>query len=242
MKDFLATLDSLVKRGLSSSLVFFSLLFVSEWVIGTFQNGSGPSVLDSWGDWFRSNLPNTHSTWAAVIMAVLLVVGLSYALSALNELIYDNTLRENFDSLIENIPFNRTVGENLRSLRSAVVRKLEADVPELVLPSFSDFYLYEIVGRIVRTPTRSYVDAAKAIGVVFVSAILVGLVELIIHFESLRERGAIGYILAVCVSIYVIGRESVKTQYRSRAIRLYVNFLMMPSENVAKKLRDELSD
>lgn len=235
MKEFLAALDSLIKRGLSSSLTFFSLLFVSEWVIGTIGSGSPTSLLASWGAWSSNSLPSSHSTWATVLAVLFLVIGLSYTLSTLNELIYENTLRENFDSWVPWVPYNRTMSSNFTALRQSVIAKLEVDVPGLSVPHATDFYLYEVLGGILPTNTRPYVDAAKAIGLVFVSAILVGFVELLVHGPSL-SGGHFAFLSVLCVLVYLAGREAIKTQYRSRALRLYVNFLMMPSDCVQKKL------
>ncbi len=238
MKEFLAALDSLVKRGLSSSLTFLSLLFVSEWVAGTLKSGKATSLLDYWGTWTSTNLPSAHSTWATVLAVTFLVIGLSYTLSAVNELVYDNTLREDFDPWIKRTPYNRSISDNLASLRSSVIAKLKSDVPDVEIPRYTDFCLYEIIGGILDTDTRQYVDAAKALGMVFVSVILVGFVEVVIHAQSL-SWWSIGTLLALCCVVYFLGREAIKTQYRSRAIRLYINFMMTPSETVIRSLQNE---
>lgn len=236
MKEFLIAIDSLVKRGLSSSLTFFSLLFVAEWIISNIYRGNTNSLIDYWGGWVKVNLLSGHATLASAFVLIFLVIGLSYTLAALNEIVYDNTLRENFDPLVKRLPHNRTVAENLTALRGDVVIKLKDEVPNVDLEEKTDFFLYEIVGGIVKTDTRGYVDVAKAVGTVFVSVILVGLVELVNYWTQIGLFPKVVMAPAI-LAVYFLGREAVCTQYRSRAIRLYINYLMMPPERVAEVLR-----
>ena len=68
-------------------------------------------------------------------------------------------------------------------------------------------------------------------GIFFTSLILVVLMEGIGRWEALCPWGLIG-VLFLCVLIYFVGREAVKLHYRSRAIRLYVNFLMLDDDRI----------
>lgn len=167
----------------------------------------------------------------SLVLIFLSLVGLNYIFLILNEMVYENTLRENFDPWFAKIPYNRTMSKNLRILRKKVQKKtldLYSDLPDIT--HLTDYALYEILGGILVTNTRGYVDSAKITGLVFISLISACIVSIIVHFRDIGYYSV--FFVILIVALYVIGRELVKTHYRSRAMRLYINFIIAPKEKI----------
>jgi hypothetical protein len=180
------------------------------------------------------------------------VLGVGYGLSAVQQVLFDNRLSRYFHpgpywgwlQGVFGIPPVRwfrvsfeSEGRALRQLRERVFERIESE-PRLVrlhgLGERTDYVLYEILGGIDPTDTRGFVDSAKALGVVFSSAIAVTLWNMAVHFFDLRWWNFL--LAALVVSFYWVGREATVRQYRARALRLYVNFLAMPPERLERRL------
>ena len=71
-------------------------------------------------------------------------------------------------------------------------------------------------------------------GIVCVSIILVLLGNILVHHEQLGPW--VAPLLLLVVLFYWWGREATVSQYRARALRLYVNFLAMPKERIHRRL------
>jgi len=98
-----------------------------------------------------------------------------------------------------------------------------------------DYMLYEVVGGIDQGSTTSFVNDAKAYGVISISAALA------VFSLGLRHPADCGYwllIVPAMIGCFFLGRWLVKSQYRARALRLYVNLLMMPDSKIIAILRD----
>jgi len=234
-----------IKRAIAPSAVFFFLLAAVGLIDVVFhENRTGSVSLASlletlldWGHedkpfgWFASLLKSglVKGSWIVGVLALLTVLGMSYVLSLLHQFLFDDRLRGSFDALWWSLSENAA----LRDLHKKVVTRIQDDLNELnqaLSGSFNDYLLYEILGGIDPTSTRAFVDRAKSTGITFVSLMLV----LILWAAHLwRDSPSISVTLVVLnLPLWLAGREAVKTEYRARAVRLYVNFLMMPRQRL----------
>ncbi len=221
-----------IKRAIAPSAVFFFLLAVAALVDGVFHEKKTTADLVPWlEDLVKSDLAQDLRILGA--LAFVVVLGTSYVLSLLHQVIFDGTLRRNFDAL-----WSRSETDTLVALREKVVARTQDDLHELhqaLSCRFNDYLLYEILGGIDPSSTRLFVDRAKSTGITFVSSMLV-LVLWAAHlsrgFQPFAGCLLVLGLLVVLALLWVVGREVVKTEYRARAVRLYVNFLMMPRQRL----------
>ena len=155
-------------------------------------------------------------------ISLILFIGLSFFLSILTQIIYDNLLKWNFHIL-----FRDTDDSLLKKYRDLVIKKLKDENKDIFdsfkNDDFTDNNLYIIISRELsylenKTNTNRYVDDTKSIGIFFVSIILSILFWCTIY-ENISG-------LFICLFIGFVGYEIVKAKYRSRAIRIYINYLI----------------
>ena len=156
--------------------------------------------------------------WIIIVIICVLILGLNYLLKIMSQLVFDNWIKSNYDSLIY---LKET--EALQFLRNKVIDKLNStttDDPK----KYTDYILYQYTQKITGYDTKRYVTDSKEASITFVSLGLVGTIGF-----SLSNIGIIYIILSVIIflgSIWFIGFEYIKSKYRSRAFRLYVNYLL----------------
>ncbi len=169
------------------------------------------------------NFLDKEHTSVIIGMLIMLLIGLSYLLSILHQLVYDNLLKNNYNAYLgrkkENLQLN--------TLRSKIIKKLN------ISDIYNDYYLYQILGQKkegseVNIDTKRYVDETKTIGIFFISLIIV-LIFTIVKISSNSTfmdcvTSCIITILVISI-VYFIGRDLIISKYRSRAIRLYINYL-----------------
>jgi hypothetical protein len=201
--------ETFVKRSLlpSSSFLMFFLLF------DIFFNGQK----------FIGFLDREHSIVMLVIM-IIIFIGFSNFLTILHQSIYDNNIKGNYDGRV----FFSKENMQLVILRERVIKTLENS-------GYSDYLLYQIIGKKMRglnksINTKRYIDDVKSIGIVFVSLLIVifiAVVNFLVSANLLSIMSLITLLLTpfVMVGIYLIGEELIKSKYRSRAIRIYTNYL-----------------
>ena len=79
--------------------------------------------------------------------------------------------------------------------------------------------------------TRDYVNQAKSFGIMFVSLMTVsaiGFISFLVETSVVLSfvNILISFVLLILITTqYYIGRELVKSRYRSRAIKIYTNYL-----------------
>jgi len=161
------------------------------------------------------NLDNTLH----IIIAIIVLIGTSYILKILHQAIFDNQIKSNYNSNL----FYKDENNRLDELRKKATQKLYT-----IYPIFqdnltaSDFVLFQILGGILRdSQTQRYATDAKETGITFISFLIVLLVVSFTYCLLL---------LVVLPLIWYIGYELVKSKYRSRAFRLYVNFLLFSTD------------
>lgn len=250
MKDVLNSFEHLVRRSIAPSVTFFVLAGAADLALWKLGGHSGFYRLELWMDALRPAL--RHGEAVVALFAFLAVLGVSYALATLQQVLFDNRLKGDFaPAKVPVSPTAPSEGRQLRELRKRVVERLgslhalrrlwglergggeQGDRP-------SDYLLYEILGGIDPTDTRGFVDSAKSLGIVFAAAILALWIPGAIHRDEVAgQLGLPVSLWLLCLLtggavLYLLGREAVKTQYRARALRLYVNFLMMPEWRILR--------
>lgn len=161
-----------------------------------------------------SFLDKEHSE-LMIIVLFLAFIGLSNLLSMVHQGIYDNRLKSNFNATY----IWKAENDKLDQLREAVNKKLSKNN--------NDYLLYQTLGKVMKI-SKSYVDQAKSIGIILISLMLMTCIELVYILTSDLELVEIPLIIILLVLIfieYIIGKELVKSRYRSRAIRIYTNYL-----------------
>ena len=259
MKEFAQVFEDLIRRMLAPATAFVVLFFLVHIIDGV--QGGGLRV------WNVQIQRMTDIIGHKVGALLIIMVGMSYILSTLQQIFFDNRLRKSFspwyferiwtwDMLKDPRDKVKSRFKDIASkdgstqfkrvydaLNTAAKEQDKSDTPYVDDPSWEDtvswknldFVLYEILGGIDKTSTKGFVNDAKAFGIVITSAIL-ALWTLVISHEW-----ALGYVLIACLAsmvLWLTGYSLVRTQYRIRALRLYVNFLAMPDEKIAAILRD----
>jgi len=243
MKEAMLVFERLIRRSLAPAVTFVFVFLVVDLVSGQLTGEPPPLRLSYWMGLFRSFVHDIEGVVG--VLAVIAVLGLGFALGTVQQVLFDNTLRRDFNAWpvlwylsSENGHLNRLRDQALEKLKTQEVldalgrRTVEAgDGTE----RFSDWILYEILGGIYSGPTYSFVDSAKALGVVF-SSLIVTLLGSAVYREELHWKIPA---VALAFLFWWWGRETVKTQYRHRALRLYVNFLMLPAERIWRIVQGE---
>ncbi len=236
-----------IQRSLAPSLVFFVMLAVADVAVGILPRGySLPHAQARLDEWTAFLGAGGKSLGLVVVVFLFLLVGTSYALSALHQVLFDNFLRYSFKPWR---PYRTKMSEALVSLRAAVIRRLEEEEEVHKLKSWvetekaaveeNDFILYEVLGGIDPTGTYDYVDRSKSMGVFFVSTMIVTALALPRISPFQHWSWTFTVLLLVLFLLWYVGLEAVRHHYRSRAFRLYVNFLMIPDMGIDHRLREK---
>lgn len=235
MDKIVQTFEGLIRRGLAPSVTFFVFVVLGDLIRAHL---TGTSVRAQALEYLRFTGKGAFGSPAVFLtLALVVTLGFSYALTSIQQLLFDNWLKRNFDPSTR---FSRSAMSEARALtelRRKVTQRLRnepalGDLREL--QEVTDYLLYEILGGIDPLDTRGFVDSAKATGVVFVSAIVVLLGNALVFHARLGPWVVLLVLLAVL--LYWWGREATVTQYRMRALRLYVNFLAMPTARIQRRL------
>jgi len=150
---------------------------------------------------------------SSILVMILIVgfAGLSTVLSIITQAIYDNRLKGNFDAKLIFTKENET----LKRLREKLIATLKNG-------ESNDYILYQTIVE-NKDDTHRYTTQAKEVGIVFSSLLVVMVISAISLVTSFYIGSMI--ILFLLGPVYLLGRELVKSRYRSRAIRIYINYL-----------------
>ena len=206
--------ESFIKRGFFPSISFFFIFFVQLIIFLNIYSESSHFT-------FNKDFESFLFTNNLFVMGLILFIGMSIFLSILHQLIYDNFIKYNYNLICKKFSLNTS----FLILRNQVIKKLKINEKNSFVTSkyINDYLLYQYLGRKLsyyskETKTSRYVDETKTIGIFFTSTIL-SLIILSYLFE-------IYYTLIICIPIYYIGYETIKAKYRSRAVRIYINYLI----------------
>jgi len=203
IKEIVEKFEDFIKRSVlpsASFMLFFLLydvLFNEQFVIK-----------------FLNNKEHSNLTIGLIILAF---IGLTNLLSILQQAIYDNRLKSNFDGFF---PW-KNENSKLSELRDKVNSHLKKNE--------NDYMLYKIIGKGMET--REYVNQSKSFGIMFVSLLVVSLIGFRSSLIEINKNMNISnishsfFILIFMAVVWYIGRELVKSRYRSRAIKIYTNYL-----------------
>ena len=229
--------ESFIKRAFMPSISFVFIFTVIGIIsIRIFSSKNVPLKFDI------GTIDINSNTWYFLL---IFMIGLSFFLSILTQVIYDNLLKWNFDLFC--YPSKKSL---LYKYRILVIMKLkvEENYPfKLIVKDsnytfkkihnkeFTDNNLYQVIGRKLsyytnNTNTTRYVDDAKSMGIFFISIILSLLIWAYIYDYWLYNLYA--------VIIGLIGYEIIKAKYRSRALRMYVNYLLGENEKVKEETKN----
>jgi predicted membrane protein len=210
-KEILSMFENFIKRSLMPSAVFFVLFMGIGFTTGEAQKSS-------FYMFFVEMLMKKENSFMELFAIVILFVGVSYLLSILMQMVYDNNIKKNYNTFLFWTDENR----ELDKLRKRVLNKIRADDTYKKAQITSDYMLYQLLSKKYGGSTSRYVDESKSFGIFFVSIILTSFYWL--YISSYTEPFVLGMLLVVI--IYLTGCDTIKTRYRSRAIRLYINYLI----------------
>ena len=167
-------------------------------------------------------LDKNHSH-LTISLFILAFIGLTNLLSVLQQAVYDNQLKGNFNGTL----FWTGENEELDKLRMQVNEKLQVNK--------KDYALYQIIGKSMEIK-KEYVDQAKSFGIMTVSLIIITFIYLCTQFTSIKEFSFFTFIITLISLVleYLVGLELVTSRYRSRAKRIYLNYLN--EKSTSKKL------
>jgi len=157
-------------------------------------------------------LDEKHSN-LTIGLFILAFIGLTNLLSMLQQGIYDNRLKGNFNAFL----FGRSENEELDKLRKEVNAKLKEQK--------EDYALYQVLGKSMDISKR-YVNEAKSFGIIFVSLMMVTFIYIcsLFAYDDFSFLALISAIIFLVI-LYFVGFDLVKSGYRSRAKRIYLNYL-----------------
>jgi len=158
---------------------------------------------------FLKFLREEHSTMI-ILITLLIFISFSNLLSIINQYIYDDKIKGDYNG---KYCFTHNNIELIR-LRFKIKTQLQKN-------NLKDYSIYQIIGKAFKT--ERYVDEAKSIGITFLSILLVSLLSIIQISIIYNKYWA--FLLILIPIIYLIGFELIKSRYRSRAIRIYTNYL-----------------
>jgi len=199
VKEIVNKFEELIKRSILPSTSFMLFLLIFDII---FNDNNIVKYLDK-----------SHNS-ITIALFILAFIGLTNLLSVLQQAIYDNRLKKDFTGSF----FFKNENSNLEKLRGEINTKLNTNK--------NDYMLYKHIGKDM--DTTSYVNQAKSFGIMFISLIIISLIWSYFYFYKTTEVSLTLQIPIVVIIIsieYFIGRELVKSRYRSRAIKLYTNFL-----------------
>ncbi|CAA6807962.1 MAG: Unknown protein [uncultured Sulfurovum sp.] len=211
METLLKQFDSFLKRAILpiSVLVSVLLLFQYKECLNTNKKNCLEQYIHN---------PNNED-YLLILFIIILVIALSFIMKILIQLFFDNFLKKNFNSFIFYCNENYT----LKVLRLKSIQKLKKENHAFNDIEMTDFLLYQVIGRKLQfvehpTNTKRYIDDAKSAGSIFI-AIIIAIIIKSYLYESYWGLFLIPF-------MYFIALEYIISKYRSRAIRMYTNYLI----------------
>jgi len=205
ISTLLKIFDSFFKRAILPSIMLLAFLY----------------ILQTYNTKIDILLPSIEEK--NYLLLFMLSITLSYIMSILTQSIFDNHLKNNFYGRFFYTSENRT----LDLLREKVINKLkkENDIFEDI--EYSDYFLYQVIGRKLafikpETKTTRYMDEIKSAGIIFLSIIITIFVVMITYHSFMN---VIIELLLIGL-IFIFSFDYIKSKYRSRAIRIYINYLI----------------
>jgi len=157
------------------------------------------------------------------MLLFMLSISLGFVMSIFTQSIFDNNFTKNFNGKF----FYKSDNKTLELLREKVIEKLKNENSIFENIICNDYFLYQVIGRELsfikpETKTTRYMDEIKSAGIVFLSIVIV------IALSMIKYHSFIHIIVELVSIVFVLmfAFDYIKAKYRSRAIRMYVNYLM----------------
>jgi len=211
-KEILRMFEGFIKRSLMPSAVFFVIFMGIGFAIGEAQKSGFYSFM-------IELLSKKENSVVDLLAVVILFVGVSYILSIIMQMVYDNNIKKNYNTFL----FWTYENKELDRLRRRVFKKTLLNNKYKKVKARSDYMFYQLLGNEYGGNLNRYVDETKSVGIFFLSLIISSFYWLYL-FTSCELCLLLGIVLGVF--LYFVGCDTIKTRYRSRAIRLYVNYLI----------------
>jgi hypothetical protein len=206
--------ENFATRAMIPSIVIFVIILV---IVSLMPDGDNKQV-----KWLIENLEE-HP-----YVSLLFFIGLSHVLAIVTQAIFDNRIKKRYDAC-----WFCANDDEFTLLRGKVcgVLKTELDLLGFEEKEISDYMLYQIIGKLSDIDTKHYVDQAKHGGIVF--SALMGLVAIVIAISLVIKSYWLGCVAVfVLVLLYLLGIAYISSRYKSRAIRIYTNFLLDRLDNL----------
>ena len=142
--------ENFIKRSVLPSASFMLFLFIFDILLNEHK--------------ITIFLDKSHS-YLTIGLIILAFIGLTNLLSMLQQSIYDNRLKENFNGVL----FWKSENDDLDDLRLEVNQKLYKNEKEEYK---KDYDLYQIIGKSMEIK-KEYVNQAKSFGIMMVSLMIV---------------------------------------------------------------------
>jgi len=205
--------ETFLKRAFLPSMVFY--FFIISFSISFNENFLKRII---------SFVNEKNFIWVFVVFSI----GISYFLSVLHQIVFDNNIKENYETKF----FWTKENDILRDLRKKVEKNiLNSDKNYNILDfkeKYNDYLLYQIIGE--KVDTKRYVDDTKTYGIIFLSFILAIIMflsksEIILELSEQIIVPCCFYGLLGIIFLFFLIFDIIKAKYRSRALRLYINYL-----------------
>lgn len=203
--------EDFIKRSVVPSISFGFIFFVEYFIFKEIYKIKIEEV--------NKLIPVINLNNLTILFLIILVIGFSYFLSILHQLLFDNYIKKNYNGW-----FSTYENDQLKVLREKVINKLKVKLI-FIDTKYSDYILYQAIGRELSyfrkpTSTTRYVDDTKAIGIFFISIMVTNIIFTIIGLLH------ISICILIIVISYIIAYFAIKAKYRSRALRIYINYLI----------------
>jgi ABC-type multidrug transport system fused ATPase/permease subunit len=161
----------------------------------------------------------------SIIIFIVFSIGYSYVVSMLSQIIFDNNIKENYETHF----FWTKENEILSKLREQIGEKLIRENEKFNELNLNDYLIYDILIKKMEKEERReyqrYVDETKSYGIMYLSFLFaLGLLRFKLKFDMCIMIVSI-IILAIIIC------DTIRAKYRSRAIRLYLNYLDKTTKN-----------
>jgi len=207
METLLKQFDSFLKRSMlpSSVLIVVTLLLTHE-NLAKYQEDF-------------AKLVDENNIYIVYFLILVSLVAISFIMSILTQIIFDNTMKKNFNAFL----FYKNENQLLEQLRAKSIAKLNKESKEFEGIELTDSFLYQVIGRKLQflkkpTPTTRYIDETKSTGSIAISIMLA------LFWQVIQEYSCLNILFII--TIYAIARAYILAKYRSRAIRIYTNYII----------------
>jgi len=205
--------ERFIKRSLVPTSAFFAFFLLFDLIAGILLEKPLLSATTELIIRLTTLSGSSQFSYLIPVVLLMLLVGLGFLFQVMTQLFYDNWLKGNFN-------FFYFENQGLSRLRAKVITKLGPELIKLDIKTPTDYQLYLILAPRSKQSLSKYADQSKAAGIVII-CILFNLFIIAAFYDCLCIRLSIYFLV-----FYLLGFNYIQSRYRSRAIRLYINYLL----------------